>query len=338
MDKRRNHIIFWIGYFMYYYTLYYYLAVDFIALGTLTIKVVFISAFKISMGTILSFYILNFNIFPYTLPLQKYFQLSLFVAMLGFLIFEIDYQVGKLFYLLSPKDIPFPNIGKNISFTTISIQHSFAFALVFWFSKIFIVNTKYQRFLQEKQNVLRNNILSAELLALKNQINPHFFYNMLNFFYAQFLPYSKSTSNAILKLSYMMRYTIRDSHYEGKSLLENEINYLKNYIDLENVNRHSDAIVVSISGNPAFRKIRPLIFLHILEHCCLFGSQIKLKMIIDDNHVIFSGDYIKKKNVTMAHILESIDSIKQKTSTIKECNIMFSCTEMVNNFQMFITS
>ncbi|PWK27440.1 histidine kinase [Arcicella aurantiaca] len=336
MDKKRNHIIFWVGYFMYYYFMYYYLVKDLIDEGTFTIKGIFVSVFKISFGTVVSFYILNLNIFPSTLPLKKYFKLCFFVAILVFLIFEINYQVGQLFHYLSPQDIPSPNIGKSINLTILSIQHSFAFALIFWFSKIFIANAKYQRFLQDKQNVLRNNILSAELLALKNQINPHFFYNMLNFFYAQFLPYSKSTSTAILKLSDMMRYTIRDNHYEGKALLENEINYLKNYIDLENVNRYSDVIVVSINGNPTFKKVRPLIFLPILEHCCLFGMQIKLKMDIDDNYVMFSGYYIKKNNVTIPHILESVESIKQKISYFKECNIMFSHTEMENNFQMSI--
>jgi hypothetical protein len=161
---------------------------------------------------------------------------------------------------------------------------------------------------------------------------------MLNFFYAQFLPYSKNTSNAILKLSDMMRYTIRDNNYQGKALLEDEINYLKSYIELENINRRSDKIFFSIEGNPNFRRIRPLIFQHILEHCRLFGDKIYLKIIIDDKYVVFSGYYIKKDDVKMSYIFKSIENIRQKLSSINECDVKFNSKGVEHNFQMSVAS
>ena len=66
----------------------------------------------------------------------------------------------------------------------------------------------------------------AELAMLKNQINPHFFFNTLNNLYGLCVEKSDLAPELVLKLSEMMRYTI----YQGKEanvLLSREVSYLE---------------------------------------------------------------------------------------------------------------
>ena len=84
---------------------------------------------------------------------------------------------------------------------------------------------------------LKNEKTKNELLHLQSQVNPHFFFNMLNNLYGMIDKDTEKSKALILKLSDLMRYSI----YEGeKSLvsLEEEVSYLKNYIELHQMRYH----------------------------------------------------------------------------------------------------
>jgi len=85
---------------------------------------------------------------------------------------------------------------------------------------------------EEQRKEMQNEKLSAELLFLKSQINPHFFFNTLNSIY--YLAQTKSDLSpvAILKLSEIMRYIIYEAIRE-KVPLKKELDYIQNYIDLQ---------------------------------------------------------------------------------------------------------
>jgi two-component system LytT family sensor kinase len=330
MDKRRNHIIFWVGYFMYYYIMY------LSAYKSLT-PTVLLNTSKVCFGSCYLFYLYTTYILPSVMPLKKYFKLAGYVI-LSFLFASIlNYSLSLVIHNLFPKSIEFLPITREIARALISEQQSFSLALIFWFSKMFIENVAYESILQKKQNLLRSTILNTELLALKNQINPHFFYNMLNFFYAQSLPYSINISNSILKLSDMMRHTIRDNIEDSSVALESEIKYLRNYVDLENISEHSK-MKININGNPKFRRINSLIFQPILCHSYVFGCKIVLNITIEDSYIIFSSNYIKKADAHILHIFESVENIKQKLSNIKGCNTTFQFDEFEHSFQLLLIS
>lgn len=72
----------------------------------------------------------------------------------------------------------------------------------------------------------------AELDLLKQQLNPHFFFNTLNNLYALSLQRSEQTPESILQLSELMRYVI----YKAKEPLvsvEDEVKYLNDYLQLQ---------------------------------------------------------------------------------------------------------
>lgn len=86
-----------------------------------------------------------------------------------------------------------------------------------------------------KLNVqLTREKLNAELALLRNQLQPHFFFNTLNNLYSLVLQKSDLAPELILKLSSMMRYILYDSNKETVPL-EEEVNFINNYIAIEKI-------------------------------------------------------------------------------------------------------
>ncbi len=118
---------------------------------------------------------------------------------------------------------------------------------------------------------VQNEKLTAELAFLKAQINPHFLFNTLNNLY--YLAYSKSenTTEVISKLSQVMRYMIYDANHE-RVLLEKEVEYMQNYIDLERLRLNNQIpINFNAEGNVAGVEIAPLILITFLENAFKHG-------------------------------------------------------------------
>lgn len=120
---------------------------------------------------------------------------------------------------------------------------------------------------------LKNEKAKTELLHLKSQVNPHFFFNMLNNLYGLVDKDSKKAQELILKLSDMMRYSI----YEGDKdtvLLSEEIMYLQNYIELHKMRYHKAIDVqLQIETNDNDYEIMPLLFIILLENAFKHGVE-----------------------------------------------------------------
>ncbi len=74
----------------------------------------------------------------------------------------------------------------------------------------------------------------AELDLLKQQLNPHFFFNTLNNLYALSLQRSERTPESILQLSELMRYVIYKAREPFVSIQE-EVKYLNDYLQLQKI-------------------------------------------------------------------------------------------------------
>ena len=79
---------------------------------------------------------------------------------------------------------------------------------------------------------LKNEKAKTELLHLKSQVNPHFFFNTLNNLYALTLKKSDKAPEIVIKLSEMMRYMLYECN-EPEVPLSKEISYIGNYLELE---------------------------------------------------------------------------------------------------------
>ena len=165
--------------------------------------------------------------------------------------------------------------------------------IAFYFIVVFIT-ILYWLFKQIRSIIrLKHEKAKTELLHLKSQVNPHFFFNTLNNLYGLMEKDSKERQ-MVLKLSDMMRYSI----YEGQKdwvTLKDEFAYLQNYIELHKMRYHKIIDVrfkIDIEGNDF--KIMPLLFIILLENAFKHGVEnlrdnayVHIVMIADNHQVNF---------------------------------------------------
>ncbi len=135
--------------------------------------------------------------------------------------------------------------------------------------------------LKEKQLALEKENHQVKLATLKSQINPHFLFNSLNNIYGLTASENKLSKNYLLKLSEALRYMIYGTG-EEMVLLEKEIKYLKNYVDLEILRMDSTTdIQIHTRGNFSGYLIAPLILLPLIENCFKHCDRIDPKVNIE---------------------------------------------------------
>ncbi len=147
--------------------------------------------------------------------------------------------------------------------TTIDI---IAVSGVFMVIKLF---TQQLRNTQKEKQLLKAK-LEAELNYLKGQTNPHFLFNTLNNIYGLSKKHSNKSSEAILKLSKILRFMIYGTRKPLISI-EEEMDVIKNYIELEQL-RYSDKLDLKFDfyANTA-ATITPLILLPFVENAFKHG-------------------------------------------------------------------
>ncbi|WP_405209114.1 sensor histidine kinase [Aquimarina sp. LLG6339-5] len=142
---------------------------------------------------------------------------------------------------------------------------------------------------------IENDQLHLELSSLKNQINPHFFFNTLNNLYALSLEKSDQTPSVILKLSEMMRYTIYDCKEQEVSVA-GEVTYIENFIALQKVRHHKRGVITLKNEiNNTDVKIAPMILIVFIENAFKHGFDlldkkafINISLKDDDNALYFN--------------------------------------------------
>jgi len=131
-------------------------------------------------------------------------------------------------------------------------------------------------YINEKQKKeMENQKLGAELSLLKSQINPHFFFNTLNSIYSLAIIKSNRTSEAIVKLSELMRYIIYDTELKLVPL-SREVEYIGNYIELQRLRLPNDMKVLystHLADGDVF--IEPLLLLPFVENAFKHGVDVE---------------------------------------------------------------
>ena len=163
------------------------------------------------------------------------------------------------------------------------------FCLLFYWGTRWIFGQIKSTLKQKKEKT------NVELLHLQSQVSPHFFFNTLNNLYGLVEKDPKKAQQLILKLSDMMRYSI----YKGQKELvtiEEEIEYLINYIDLHKARYHKKTEVqfnrhIQKEGS----KVMPLLFIILLENAFKHGVEnlrenayVHVNLIAGENEISFA--------------------------------------------------
>jgi Histidine kinase len=226
---------------------------------------------------LLCFFYLNYYILlPKFFLTKKYFQYILYVVIFLALAFTLPFLIGTFFngthhdlprnFPYEPKDnFPHPPNSPSIaSFVFDEFRrHLYLFFTAFFFS--FLLRTR------EYLSQVKQEKLEAELSSLKAQINPHFLFNTLNSIYALSVKKDDRASEAIINLSGLMRYVIKDAN-GYKIALKKEIEYISNYIELQKARLGNTATInFECIGEPGSKDITPLILITYIENAFKYG-------------------------------------------------------------------
>lgn len=138
----------------------------------------------------------------------------------------------------------------------------------------------WQRDAQLRQDLEQAKV-SSELLFLKAQINPHFFFNTLNNIYALTLIDVAKAREALHRLSRMMRYVLYENP-NGTGQLSQEIAFVQDYIELMQL-RLTDKVKISFNQPTPLRDgpIATMLLLPFVENAFKHGVSALLPSHID---------------------------------------------------------
>jgi sensor histidine kinase YesM len=121
---------------------------------------------------------------------------------------------------------------------------------------------------------LENITVRSELEQLKNQINPHFLFNMLNNANELSKENANEAAHILFKLNDLLKYQLDDSA-KDEILLSADIQFLTDLLKLEKIRRDNFDYIISTEGNINSTVVPPLLFTPFVENALKHGNDKK---------------------------------------------------------------
>ncbi len=140
----------------------------------------------------------------------------------------------------------------------------------------------------------RRRNTEAELVWLKNQLNPHFLFNTLNNISSLVTVDAEKAQESICQLSDLLRYALYESN-AAKVKVRDEVVFMRNYIDLMSIRCNAKTrIEVRFDEFEDSAQISPLLFISLVENAFKHGTSahldsfVKIDMGMDGRDLVFS--------------------------------------------------
>lgn len=232
---------------------------------------------------------------------------------------------------------------KFIKNTSIIGGSSLAFTTIISF---ILYRRKQKAKAKAKEAKFNLKVADTELKALRAQMNPHFIFNSLNSINEYISKNdTESATNYLTKFSKLMRETLEKST-ESEILLEEDIQILKTYMDIEN-KRSNDSftykIIIDDAIEPGNTLIPPMILQPFVENSIIHGlgpvkknGEITISFIKNGDMMICSVEdngigrkksserkgQTKKQSLGMTITKNRIDILNNKRNTNGTVNII----------------
>jgi sensor histidine kinase YesM len=249
-----------------------------------TANISFVPIIISSLFLIVIFYFNYFVLIPKFLLLKKYL---LYVIMLvlsivaAFVLSEVFFNL----FGINPGNIA--NINPMlIKIEPVMRANAFLILTISILASISLTINNHLRQLEKEK-------LVAQISSLRFQINPHFLFNTLNNIYATAIDTSPRTADMVDKLSEMMRYTMKETQNDFVPL-EEEINYLNNYVELQKLRLDSKIrFDFTIDGEFSELQIAPMLLIPFVENAFKHGvnseqdSNIRISIKANESELHF---------------------------------------------------
>lgn len=285
---------------------------------------------------------LNYFLLIKTLLFRRKFVLF-FLINIG-LIAILSYANMRIFDFVIHSDFPLGIFGDDVpilnrrepdgfikhrrpgppGFKPFMIKDFLSYSVPLIFSVAVRVTERWIKSEAEKKEIENRN-LKSELIHLKYQIQPHFFFNSLNNIYSLIEKSPEGAQTAILDLSKLMRYMLYDTGQE-KVDLNQEISFLTKFIELMKL-RLTNRVQLEYSFpqlQDGSYSVAPLLFIPLIENAFKHGvsvsnpSRISFKMTIHDNQLHFSGEntFFPKDSTDKSGSGIGLDNLKKRLELI----------------------
>lgn len=273
-----------------------------------------------------------FNLFvliPLYVLNSKYYKYTF--ALLASLALIYVLKTGLTYFLISQDIWP----EANREYKPFEINHVLAVCIgelyvLAMASSIYLTLTWLKE--RDRNKALMESQYRIKLKYLKNQIQPHFFFNTLNNLYALSLESSDKVPNVIIKLSKLMEYVLYDIEGNKSVSLIKEIDYLQNYIEIEKLRFENVEVTVDLESDIEDVKVPPLIFISFVENAFKHGGinnpdlRIKINFKIIDgnklnfeiiNNFVFSQNLSPKKGIGLINTKKRLKLIYKNDYSIE---------------------
>jgi len=298
----------------------------------------FLPIILVSIINIILFYINYFYLIPRFLFAKQYFTYSF----LFFSCLALSFVFAFLLFRAPPSD----SQGLEATNALLIFVHHTAKADAFQMLVISFVTSLVLAYSNRLKQIEQEK-LSAQIASLKSQINPHFLFNTLNNIYATALDTSPKSADMVDKLSEMMRYTIKETQRDFV-MLEDEINYVNNYIELQKI-RLDKSVKIEFynSIDPDSLQIAPMLLIPFIENAFKYGvnseqkSHIKISMevqkkelhlFVSNNKVIIQREIIEQSGLGIENTKNRLELIypKKHLLTINDSDKHFEVSLHIN--------
>lgn len=150
--------------------------------------------------------------------------------------------------------------------------------LILWSAIYFFVKFTQKNSQNEIEKLeLKSDLQEAELMILKNQINPHFLFNALNNIRSLILSDQDRARQMVTHISELLRYSIQFNASEKVTLAE-EMNIVEDYLQLESIQFNDRlAYVMNITDDTKELSIPPMAIQLLVENAIKHGLSIQKK-------------------------------------------------------------
>ncbi|MCW3804936.1 sensor histidine kinase [Plebeiibacterium marinum] len=242
---------------------------------------------------------------------------GLFIYSIFFLIIISSWLISiALFLITFYSNIAFENtILPSREDVIILLTGTYIIALVssmFYFTRESYQSKEEKLIIEKEKNQLELKFKEVQLQLLKEQIHPHFIFNMMNNLYALVNVSTALSREVIVRLSDLLEYMLYKCNTE-KVALSKEIEFINNYIELEKI-RHDDSFNVRTDFPEDLTgiKIAPLVLFPFVENAFKHGLKqtnndfITMQLMVTATKIQFNiNNYIHNIKVSEAKTKKS---------------------------------
>ena len=187
-----------------------------------------------------------------------------------------------------------------------SLINIFIWTICLVAAKLIIDRIRFQKYIE----VIEKEKMQNELDFLKAQFNPHFLFNSINSIYGNINKSNSAAREMLLTFSEMLRYQLYECNTTMISI-EREINYIRNYIDLQQIRKPENLNVhLHVSEDVKGVMIAPLIFIAFIENSFKYVSnyeskrnEVKISLARSNNQLFFKT-FNTKENINGRRMID----------------------------------